>query len=89
MNCHGVMSVSARRLPPGPLYERGFKPSFTENGVQAVLEFPLFAEDATVESYFVTRVFDRNEGLCRGRDEIRKLVHAIIARGTRRCRLAR
>jgi hypothetical protein len=42
----------------------------------------LFAADATVESYFVTRIFGRKEGVCHGCDEIRKLVGAILEHGT-------
>jgi ketosteroid isomerase-like protein len=42
----------------------------------------LFAQDATIESYLVARIFNRKEGVCRGRAEIRELVHAIMRRGT-------
>lgn len=42
----------------------------------------LFAHDATIESYLVSRVFNRKEGICRGRDEIRELVRALMQRGT-------
>jgi 3-hydroxypropanoate dehydrogenase len=41
----------------------------------------LFAEDATVESYLVARVFNRKEGVCRGRAEILQLFHALMKRG--------
>ena len=41
----------------------------------------LFAPDATIESYLVTRVFNRSDGVCRGRDEIRQLVRTLIERG--------
>lgn len=37
----------------------------------------LFAEDATIESYLVSRVFRRAEGVCRGRGEIRELALAL------------
>lgn len=42
----------------------------------------LFAEDATLESYLVSRVFNREEGVCHGRAEIRELVRALMQRGT-------
>jgi ketosteroid isomerase-like protein len=42
----------------------------------------LFAEDATIESYLVTRIFDRKDGVCRGRAEIRQLGSALMERGT-------
>lgn len=42
----------------------------------------LFAPDATIESYLVSRVFNRNEGVARGRTEIRELVIALMRRGT-------
>ena len=41
----------------------------------------LFAEDATLESYLVSRVFKRKEGVCRGRTEIRELALALSRRG--------
>ncbi|HKA87069.1 MAG TPA: nuclear transport factor 2 family protein [Haliangiales bacterium] len=41
----------------------------------------LFAQDATIESYLVSRVFNRKEGVCRGRDEIRELARALMKRG--------
>jgi len=42
----------------------------------------LFTEDATIESYLVLRVFNRKEGVCRGRAEIRELVGTLLKRGT-------
>jgi ketosteroid isomerase-like protein len=42
----------------------------------------LFAEDATIESYLVARVFDREHGVCRGHAEIRELVGELLRRGT-------
>jgi ketosteroid isomerase-like protein len=42
----------------------------------------LFAEDATIESYLVSRVLKRKEGVCRGRAEIRELALALLRRGT-------
>lgn len=41
----------------------------------------LFAEDATVESYLVNRVFNREDGVCHGRAEIRVLARALAQRG--------
>jgi ketosteroid isomerase-like protein len=54
--------------------------AFERRDVEGVVA--LFAEDATVESYLVTRVFNRKEGVCRGRAEIRELVTALLERGT-------
>lgn len=42
----------------------------------------LFADDATIESYLVTRVFQRADGVCRGHAEIRQLLRALVERGT-------
>lgn len=42
----------------------------------------LFTEDATIESYLVSRVFNRKEGVCHGRAEIRELVRALVQHGT-------
>jgi hypothetical protein len=41
----------------------------------------LFSPDATVESYLVTRIFNRKDGVCRGQAEIRELVGALVKRG--------
>jgi ketosteroid isomerase-like protein len=41
----------------------------------------LFAQDATLESYLVSRVFNRQAGVCRGRAEIRELARALMKRG--------
>ena len=41
----------------------------------------LFAPDATVESPAIPRLLNRQEGVCRGQDEIRDLVRALIRRG--------
>jgi len=41
----------------------------------------LFAPDATIESYLVARIFNREEGVCRGRAEIRELALALMRRG--------
>jgi hypothetical protein len=53
--------------------------AFARSDVEAIVA--LFAPDATVESYLVTRVFNRKDGICRGRDEIRELVRALVKRG--------
>ena len=42
----------------------------------------LFTEDATIESYLVSLVFNRKKGVCRGRAEIRELVGTLMKRGT-------
>jgi ketosteroid isomerase-like protein len=49
------------------------------NDAEAVVA--LFAPDATIESYLVTRVFNRKDGVARGHDEIRELVRALMHRG--------
>jgi ketosteroid isomerase-like protein len=54
--------------------------AFSRKDVDGVVA--LFAEDATLESYLVMRVFDRKEGVCRGRAEIREVVSAIMKSGT-------
>jgi ketosteroid isomerase-like protein len=41
----------------------------------------LFADDATIESYLVARIFHRNEGVCRGGAEIREVARALMQRG--------
>lgn len=41
----------------------------------------LFAPDATIESHLVKRVFDRAQSVCRGHDEIRRLLGALLERG--------
>jgi ketosteroid isomerase-like protein len=41
----------------------------------------LFADDATIESFLVTRIFNRQEGVCHGRAEIRQLLSAILKAG--------
>ena len=51
----------------------------SRNDVEALVA--LFAEDATIESYLVSRVFKRKEGVCRGRTEIRELALALSRRG--------
>ena len=49
------------------------------NDVEALVA--LFAPDATIESYLVSRVFNRADGVCRGRAEIRELAVALSKRG--------
>ncbi len=51
----------------------------SRNDVEALVA--LFAPDATIESYLVSRVFNRAEGVCRGRAEIRELALALMKRG--------
>ena len=53
--------------------------AFARKDLEAVVA--LFAEDATVESYQVMRVFERKEGVCRGRAEIRELIGALLEHG--------
>ncbi len=53
--------------------------AFSRNDVEGVVA--LFAEDATIESYLVVRVFNRKDGVCRGRAEIRELLRALMQRG--------
>ena len=59
---------------------RDLEAAFARNDLEGVVA--LFAPDATVESYLVSRVFKRKEGVCRGREEIRQLVGALLQRGT-------
>jgi ketosteroid isomerase-like protein len=54
--------------------------AFSRSDVEGVVA--LFAEDATIESYLVSRVFHRKEGICHGRAEIRELIGALAKRGT-------
>jgi LmbE family N-acetylglucosaminyl deacetylase len=51
----------------------------SRNDVDALVA--LFAPDATLESYLVSRVFNRTEGVCRGRAEIRELALALSKHG--------
>jgi hypothetical protein len=59
---------------------RDLEAAFARKDAEGVVA--LFAPDATIESYLVTRIFHRKDGVCRGRPEIRQLVGAILARGT-------
>jgi ketosteroid isomerase-like protein len=54
--------------------------AFSRNDVEGLVA--LFAQDATIESYLVSRIFNRKEGVCRGRAEIQELVRALMKRGT-------
>ena len=53
--------------------------AFSRNDVEAIVA--LFAPDATIESYLVSRVFNRTDGVCQGRAEIRELALALSKRG--------
>lgn len=55
------------------------KAAFARNDLEGLVA--LFAQDATIESYLVPRIFHRKEGVCRGRAEIRELVGALMKRG--------
>jgi ketosteroid isomerase-like protein len=59
---------------------RDMDAAFARKNVEGLVA--LFAPDATLESFLVTRVFDREDGVCHGRAEIRKLVRALMERGT-------
>lgn len=52
--------------------------AFSRNDLDGLVA--LFAHDATIESYLVSRVFNRREGVCRGRAEIRELALALMGR---------
>jgi len=41
----------------------------------------LFAPDATLESYMVTRVLHRQDGVCHGQAEIRQLIGELVQQG--------
>jgi hypothetical protein len=53
--------------------------AFAHKDVEALLA--LFTEDATLESFLVARIFNRPEGVCRGRAEIRELLAKLVERG--------
>jgi hypothetical protein len=53
--------------------------AFTRKDIEGLVA--LFAEDATIESYLVPRIFNRKDGVCRGRAEIRELARTIMKRG--------
>jgi hypothetical protein len=52
---------------------------FSRNDLEGVVS--LFAQDATLESYVVSRVLNRKEGVCRGHAEIREVVRALMKHG--------
>jgi ketosteroid isomerase-like protein len=52
----------------------------SQNDVEGAVA--LFDRDATVESPAIPRLLDRKEGVCRGRDEIRDLLRALMRHGT-------
>jgi ketosteroid isomerase-like protein len=54
--------------------------AFSRKDVDAIVA--LFAEDATIESYLVSRVFERKDCVCRGHAEIRELVRELVKHGT-------
>jgi ketosteroid isomerase-like protein len=56
-----------------------FEAAFSRNDIEGLVA--LLAEDATLESPLVSRIFNRKEGVCRGRAEIRELVRALMKRG--------
>lgn len=41
----------------------------------------LFADDATLESFLVSRVLNKPEGVCRGKAEIRQVLKGLVERG--------
>ncbi len=53
---------------------RGLETAFSQNDIEGIVA--AFAQDATVESPIIARLFNREEGVCRGRDEIRELARA-------------
>jgi ketosteroid isomerase-like protein len=53
--------------------------AFARNDVEGMVE--LFAPDATLESFLVSRVFRRKDGVARGRGEIREMVRTLMERG--------
>jgi ketosteroid isomerase-like protein len=59
---------------------RDMEAAFSRNDVEGVVA--LFAENATIESYLVARIFHRKEGVCHGHAEIRELIRALAKRGT-------
>lgn len=53
--------------------------AFARNDVEGLVA--LFAQDATLESFLVSRVFNRKDGVARGRGEIREIVRALMKGG--------
>ncbi len=58
---------------------RDVEEAFAHRDLEALVAS--FTDDATIESYLVARVFDRKDGVCRGRAEIEMLVRALWKRG--------
>ncbi len=58
---------------------REMEAAFSRNDVEGLVA--LFAPDATLESYAVSRIFHRKDGVCRGHAELRQLVRALMERG--------
>jgi ketosteroid isomerase-like protein len=57
---------------------RALDTAASQNDVEGAVA--VFAQDATVESPVIPRLLNRKEGVCRGRDEIRDLVRALMRR---------
>lgn len=41
----------------------------------------LFTEDATLESFLVSRVFERKESVCHGKAEVREMLSVLVEQG--------
>jgi len=41
----------------------------------------LFADDATLESFMVSRILKRSEGVCHGKEEIRQVLRQLVEHG--------
>jgi len=53
--------------------------AFSRHDVEGLVA--LFAPDATIESYLVSVVFHRKDGVCRGTAEIREFIRGLMQRG--------
>ncbi len=71
--------ISTGRLSSVEQVVVAMEDAWSRNDVEGVVA--VFAPDATLESPLVSRVMNRGEGVCHGRDEIREVVRAIIKRG--------
>lgn len=58
-----------------------FDEAWARRDVDALLS--LYARDATIESPLIPRLMQKSGGICRGHDEIRSLVEAVLARGVK------
>jgi ketosteroid isomerase-like protein len=58
---------------------RDLEAASARNDIDALVA--LFAPDATLESYLVTRILKRKDGVAHGRGEIREVAQALAARG--------